>query len=190
MLAVRPVFDPAVQQRLYRAVLDATGYAGRVRRLEGLDGDPGWLGVLATLADESTPVCDRDGLLASDDARMIGAPPSPAGSAAFIVARGDRPAADIEPSVGTLGRPEFGATILLAVGSVGHPASGLSLTMRGPGIDGSIDLVADGLDPSWIERRAWWCREFPMGVDLYLCDGSGRIAAIPRTSVVTMGGRA
>ncbi|HUI69211.1 MAG TPA: phosphonate C-P lyase system protein PhnH [Spirochaetia bacterium] len=87
---------------------------------------------------------------------------------------------------GTLEFPESSATALLCVQELfdtGEP-SGFELRLRGPGVNGQAQLFVTGLDARYLRERIQANRFYPMGIDVFLVDASGRLAGIPRTSVV------
>jgi alpha-D-ribose 1-methylphosphonate 5-triphosphate synthase subunit PhnH len=93
---------------------------------------------------------------------------------------------------GSLEFPEKSATALICVtrlsdtqGEPDGPVCGLVLA--GPGVKGQTRLSAAGLDPGYVTGRQRTIRYFPMGADLFLFDGLGRVAGIPRTSMVEVG---
>jgi alpha-D-ribose 1-methylphosphonate 5-triphosphate synthase subunit PhnH len=93
---------------------------------------------------------------------------------------------------GSLEFPEKSATALICVNELSDKrgeAQGAvcSLVMAGPGVKGQTRLSAAGLDPGYVTGRQRTIRYFPMGVDLFLVDGKGRVAGIPRTSMVEIG---
>lgn len=191
MIAERAVFDPMNQQAIYRRLLESTGFPGRVCRLEEwLGEDAAWLAVLATLADGAVGVHDASGLMGDDLWRLLETERSGVRDAAFILAQGaEPPRAGLEPNLGTLNRPEFGATLVLTVDRLVAGAAGLTLRLRGPGIRTESTLGVDGLHGAWIEARQHWCRAFPLGVDLVLCDAAG-VVTLPRTTVIEQAGGA
>lgn len=191
MIAERPMFAVLAQQAIYRTLLDCTGYPGRVGVVGAERGeDAAWAALLATLCDESTTLADVDNLLEGDLRRMIGAPVASASEAAFVVARGDRgPLAGWKPRLGTLYRPEFGATLVLVVDRVEPAGVGaartdaMRLRLTGPGIETANTMDVSGLMPAWIEARAAWCKSFPLGVDVFIVSREA-VVSIPRTSTV------
>lgn len=109
--------------------------------------------------------------------------------------------------IGTLEDPHLGATVFIetaglmqAEGLAGEPTSeardtqvghtqatpehvGPLLALSGPGIQAEC-LLRVGRDTSWIEERQQKNSEYPLGVDVFLFDPAGRVAAIPRTTKV------
>jgi alpha-D-ribose 1-methylphosphonate 5-triphosphate synthase subunit PhnH len=174
------VWQPALQQHVFRRLLDCFAYPGRIAS-SGDNDHEALITVLATLLDGETSLADPHNLIAAADWPKLQARPDAADSAAFVVADGTR-APDFTPQLGTLESPERGATVVLAVTALG---TGQRLRLSGPGIDGDNALAVSGLHPGWIDARADWVTAFPLGVDLILCDGA-RFAALPRTTHIAM----
>jgi alpha-D-ribose 1-methylphosphonate 5-triphosphate synthase subunit PhnH len=84
---------------------------------------------------------------------------------------------------GDLLDPQLGATIIAEVWKLEDDGP---LLLAGPGIETSSRLGLD-LDPSWAAERAKKNAEFPLGIDLILVDSRSRLAALPRTTIVTEG---
>jgi alpha-D-ribose 1-methylphosphonate 5-triphosphate synthase subunit PhnH len=65
----------------------------------------------------------------------------------------------------------------LRAGSAGE----LTLRLSGPGIPGTRTLGVDGLGRDVLEAMAAANAKPPAGIDVWLIDDEGRIAALPRT---------
>ena len=178
--AILDVWQPALQQRVFRRLLDCFAYPGRIAPSGDTDRAP-LVTVLATLLDGETSLADPHRLIAAADWPKLQARPDSADSAAFVVADGTR-APDFSPQLGTLESPERGATVVLTVTALGE---GQRLRLSGAGIDGHSALTVTGLHPDWIGARADWVAAFPLGVDMILFD-SARFAALPRTTHIDM----
>ncbi len=178
--AGRDVWQPALQQRVFRRLLDCFAYPGRIAS-SGDSGHAALITVLATLLDSETSLADPHQRIARPDWPKLQARRASADSAAFVVADGTR-APDFCPQLGTLESPERGATVVLTVTALGE---GQPLRLSGAGIDAHSTLAVSGLHPGWIAARAGWVAAFPLGVDLILCDGA-RVAALPRTTRIEM----
>jgi alpha-D-ribose 1-methylphosphonate 5-triphosphate synthase subunit PhnH len=129
----------------------------------------------------------------------------------FVFASGHASAVLVEAmKKGSLPYPEEGATLVLSAGALatepsglgaggaglngaGHkgagedaagrqPVSDLALTLQGPGIAGKKMLFVRGLNAALVEGLQQSNSEFPLGVDVILTDGDGRMACIPRSS--------
>lgn len=174
------IWQPAMQQRVFRRLLDCFAYPGRVAGIEDT-GRKALVAVLATLLDGEAALADPHGLLTPADWPKLEACAAGSESAQFVVADGSR-APDFTPPLGTLASPELGATLVLRVQTLGQ---GPVLHLTGPGISGETRLKVTGLAACWIAARAEWTSAFPLGVDIVLCDDS-RIAALPRTTRVSI----
>lgn len=176
---IEPIWQAPVQQRVFRQLLDAFAYPGRVQTLADTLPAAAYHALLATLLDGTTSLCDPHGLLDATQWPLLQAKPASAAEAGFIVCDGTQ-AADFTPRLGTLLEPEQSATLVLAVAGIGSGTQALRL--RGPGIQQETTLELAGLHPSWLTQRADWCCHFPLGVDCILTDTQRRFVAIPRTT--------
>jgi len=168
-----------VQQRVFRELVEAFSRPGDIRDLgTRIDGASAQRAVLATLMDGEMTLADPHGQIAEADWPLLQATPGASESARHVVADGRR-APDIQPALGSLDSPEFGATVLIEVDRLGQGE--LPLKLAGPGVDGERVLCVAGLHPDWLTRRAEWVGCFPLGVDLLLSDAQ-RIVALPRTT--------
>ncbi|WP_246403306.1 phosphonate C-P lyase system protein PhnH [Algisphaera agarilytica] len=196
-MTLDPIWQPPLQQRVYRALLEAHSFPGRVIDLPVELGDqPATLAVLATLLDTSTSFCDADGLISPEDQLRLEAPSATADDADFVLFQADlAPPDGFKPRLGDVYHPHEGATLVLGGRSIveGHTRFELS----GPGVESTQPLNLTGFDTAWFAQREQWISAYPTGVDLILCDAS-RITAIPRTTMMrslieapsTEGGRA
>lgn len=171
-------WQPAVQQQVFRCLMHAFAYPGRVLPLPHRHaGEPALIRVLATLLDGEVGLADLDALIPEDARSRLEARTMAPEFAPFIIARAER-TPDFLPSLGSLENPEHGATLILKVRALGV---GASLRLTGPGICGQAEFAVQGLDPAWLAARAEWNVAFPTGVDLLLVD-EAQIVALPRTT--------
>jgi alpha-D-ribose 1-methylphosphonate 5-triphosphate synthase subunit PhnH len=171
------LWQPDQQQQLFRHILQAMSYPGRLIELTPAD-TLADRAVLATLLDPTVSLCDHHGLLPTSDWPLLAASHAPAEDADFVLADG-KLAPDFEPRTGSLDEPELSATLVLRVDALGTGETRLLLT--GPGIEKAELLAVSGLHDDWLARRADWVSAFPMGVDLILADAH-HVVAIPRTT--------
>lgn len=185
LVSVEPIWQPLNQQKGFRGLLDAMSYPGRVVDLaEPLAGSRAELGVLACLVDEAVAFADPTNRLTDRERGMLGAPCIPFEKADFVVHNGALPPpADFEPRLGDLYRPDRGATLILCGERLGEGP--LVLRLEGPGVETFTELRLTGFDRAWIDRRAQWVSNFPIGVDLFLCDAQ-RVVGLPRTCRVKL----
>ncbi len=183
MIHLDPVWQADCQRAVFRELLQAFSYPGRVVDLSPSMGENrAELAILAALLDNTTTFCDLHCRLATSEVGLLGAIPAAVSEAAFVLLDAAiAPPDDFQPCLGTIYRPEGGATLVLSGHEIGSGPS--SLEIRGPGVLATCSLAIDGFDPRWFERRERWVAGFPVGVDLVLCDRR-RAAAIPRTSSV------
>jgi len=177
-LTALSIWQAHTQQRLFRRLLEAFAYPGRL--LDAADsGTTARLAILATLLDGEVDLADPHGLIAPEDGLRLMTSAAAPEQARFVVADAAR-APDFTPTQGSLESPEFGATLLLEVEQLG---TGSPLLLTGPGIAAQTRLAVQGLHPEWIARRADWVSAYPLGVDIILCDAT-HFAALPRTTQI------
>lgn len=183
-LALAPLWQPMTQRRLFRVILDAAARPGTIAELRPLlQGAPAISGVLATFCDASQTLADPDRLLSAADWSFLGARPEEPSRARFVLADGAMPLGAWTPALGTLEAPDLGATLILRVARLGE---GAAWRLSGPGIPGERLLRVSAWDEGWIEARARWCGQFPLGCDLLLADAQ-RVVALPRTTRIERG---
>jgi alpha-D-ribose 1-methylphosphonate 5-triphosphate synthase subunit PhnH len=181
------IWHPAQQQQLFRSLLDAFSYPGRIQTCTA-QAEP-WLALLGALLDGQTTLSDPQDMLEESIWPKLEAQRVPYELAAFILLDGSQ-APEKVPSLGTLEEPEGGATVLLRVASLHEESAGaLSLKLTGPGIRQPVTIGVDGLHADWINARNDWVSSFPLGVELVLCDAQ-RFVALPRTTRIVIGGAA
>ena len=97
---------------------------------------------------------------------------------------------------GTLLEPEASATAFYCVDRLTAWAAGLednsawiTLELTGPGIERMQRVHAAGLDRSEIMQITLTRQGYPLGVDVYLIDSSGRCIGIPRTTRIHLLGK-
>lgn len=183
-LELAPVWRAGAHQRMFRHLLDAVARPGLRADLRADLGEAAaWLGVLAVFCDNTQTLADLTGALSDADRRFLGVADAPATTARFILADGARPPGDLEPVRGTLEQPDLGTTLVIRVARLG---AGDPLRLSGPGVPGERDLAVTGLNSDWLDARARWCADFPLGCDLVLADATGAVV-LPRTTRITKG---
>ena len=187
-----PVFE---SQRIFRGVLDALSRPGRIVDLGAPAEAPdplmaGTAAILATLADDTTPVWLDAAASASAAPAWVGfqtgAPiaAGPEDAALAVIADAGGMPAFAGFALGSAEYPDRSATLVVQVATLdGGPA----LLLAGPGIKGTATLAPDGLPADFVTRMRANRALFPRGVDLFLVAGS-RIAGLPRSVIVTEGG--
>jgi alpha-D-ribose 1-methylphosphonate 5-triphosphate synthase subunit PhnH len=183
---MRDLWHPLAQQRIFRRLMDACAYPGRLADLSDA-GAKALSAVLATLLDGEVSLADPDDLVAESDWPRLEARRATPEVADFIVCDGaiaPKTAPAFSPRLGTLENPERSATLILRVAKLGGDESrGMRLILSGPGIEGTQTLSVDGLAPAWLSARAAWAAVFPLGVDYILVDRE-RAAFLPRTTQI------
>lgn len=178
------IWLPLRQQQLFRGLLNAFSYPGRIATCAERDA-PAWLTILTALLDGETTLADPQQQLSAEIWAKLESRCALPEKAAYILADGRR-APELIPNLGTLEAPESGATILLKVDSLRGDMTGeVRMQLCGPGIKETTSLSVNGLNPSWIESRNEWVSAFPLGVELVLCDAH-RFVALPRTTRIDL----
>ena len=172
-------WQAATQQKLFRHVLNVMGQPGSLVDLTAHLGEtPAAMGLLATVCDGTVSLADPHQLIRNLDWRFLEAKSASPETAGYILCDG-RLAPRFNPNLGSLERPDLGATLILVMTALGRGE--LELTLSGPGVEGQRTLLCMGLNLEWIKSREKWNAAFPMGVDLILTDAT-QVAAIPRTT--------
>lgn len=191
-----PVFDA---QEHYRVLLDAMARPGKINILPrmqltapaGLTGAAALVGFALLNADVSFFVDGTESAVATRYLLVnTSSRPVDAREADFVFAAGSASAMLVESmKKGSLPYPEEGATLVLHVTSLatepqglGYGDGGLALALHGPGVPGERTFFARGLNATLVEAVQQSNIEFPLGVDVILTDGDGRVACIPRSS--------
>lgn len=193
--------DSSVQQTLFRQLLLAMSYPGRVHQLDAAaslkpqlaQGLNSLYAVIATLVDRHVTLADPDSLLPEALWRWLGLSPQAAecpAQAQYIVCDPSLPPS-FSPSQGTLASPELGATLIMAVADLSpitalqdQPDQGsadkVRLLVRGPSrlAPKQRGFISSALHPDWLELRNQ--EKFPLGVDLLFVSPAA-VAAVPRS---------
>jgi alpha-D-ribose 1-methylphosphonate 5-triphosphate synthase subunit PhnH len=181
-------------QRIFRSLLHALSFPGSIGSIrEATEGIEAWAslgtplaGMALTLLDAETTFClwphaapkEQDLL-----AHLTYGRPQPPESAQFhfVPAGGDVLEAARSAPVGTLVEPHRGATLILEAKEISDDGP---WRLEGPGIRSSARLGVSGIDAAFLPLRADRCSEYPLGIDVFLVDAAGRVAALPRTTRV------
>ncbi|HEY4385193.1 MAG TPA: phosphonate C-P lyase system protein PhnH [Ktedonobacteraceae bacterium] len=94
-------------------------------------------------------------------------------------------------SVGTLLEPELSATAFFCVEQLADDLSmtheeGITLELRGPGIQDVSTIHVAGLQASTLEAILFARKSYPLGIDVYLIDGAGCCVGLPRTTKIQL----
>ena len=177
-------------QTTFRSVMDAMARPGSVQRIAAVSGAPaammcGTAAIALTLFDHDTPLW-LDPLMSgtSDVAKWIkfhtGAPVIADSSICSFALIGEAralPALD-RFAFGSNEYPDRSTTLILQVESL---TQGLTLELRGPGIDGAAVVHAAIQPADLFERLAINAVLFPRGIDVVLV-ADDAVVAIPRTT--------
>jgi len=182
MSGIDTVWQPEQQQQVFRCLMNAYAYPGRLQNLSDMitAGTPAYLAVLATLLDNTTTLSDQTQQLEQHNHLLLQAQPASSEAADYILCSGSE-VVNFTPKLGTLTDPEQSATLIIRVSQLGDGEQCLQLT--GAGIADKHSLVLSGLHPDWISQRQQWCDAFPLGVDMILCDDQS-LLALPRTTKI------
>ncbi|MFW5819557.1 MAG: phosphonate C-P lyase system protein PhnH [Desulfovermiculus sp.] len=181
-MSIDTLWDPEVQQGVFRILLEATARPGRIYNLPpSLDDCPGFLAVLAALVDNTVSLHDATRGLSQREWNFLQARQERADTAGFILSSGAE-GPEFAPAVGSLECPERGATVIVAVAILGRGSQRISCT--GPGIEDKHTFQVQGMCPRWIQVREKWNAWFPLGVDMYLVDHC-QVLALPRTTSIS-----
>lgn len=174
-----PVFD---SQRVFRCVLQATAHPGKLFALPPT-GVASWEALALTLLDHEVTFC-AVGVQMEEAERisdLTGSRIVPTEEADFALIAGGSGAGISDLNRGTLERPEMGATAIFAVGGLSNSGT-LTLRLSGPGIPDSRTLGVEGLSVEEAGGILETRQDYPLGVDVYLVDGAGQLAGLPRST--------
>lgn len=193
-ILLEPTFDKVFStQEIYRLLLDTMARPGRIRNLPRLPLNPpaGLSTAAAAVAFTLLDSAAGFSLLpanqpAADYIRVNTAAPVLApDQAEFIILDGKLPLDISRISCGSLLSPEQGATLIIMAENLADASErGVKLKLTGPGIEHSRLLAVSGLHPDLVRQMQQMNGEFPLGVDSILSDEAGRVASIPRSTII------
>ncbi len=196
------VFD---SQAAFRILLDSMSRPGRLYTLAALPFtgtptglNPHVLTVLRTLCDNMVTFCvvtkGSDAPRDSEHVRYLqintGARSASRYHADYVVLDGRRAAAALRDlKRGSPEFPEDSATAVVAVEELLGPGDGENgdearFSLTGPGIKNRAEARVCGLEAGCLETLREINGDFPLGIDVILVDGEGRVASIPRSSSI------
>lgn len=190
MINVAPIWLPELQQKNYRALLEAMARPGTCQLLEFSNAlnnsdtnEKANIALLASLVDQSVTLSDPHGMINQDELVLLQAKSASPRQADFILVSGNQ-SPEFEPKLGSLPSPELSATIVLHVENIFDDHQGnLKLKLLGPGVNGEQLCSINGLNSDWLIARQNWVCSFPLGVDFFLVDDDS-VMALPRTTKV------
>ncbi|WP_176086185.1 phosphonate C-P lyase system protein PhnH [Martelella sp. HB161492] len=183
-----PVFNA---QSVFRNVMEAMAEPGTIRTIAESAEAPGPVGpamsaALLTLLDNDTPCwltqSLSDTVLASWISFHTGATVTDEKAlAAFAVIEKGAAVPSFELfATGSQDYPDRSTTLIIELASLD---AGDRLTLSGPGIDGSRDVMLTGLPPHFLARWAGNRASFPRGIDIiFTCRNA--ILCLPRSTTV------
>lgn len=188
-------------QVIYRSLLDSMARPGRIndlsRSLNKMDTDApcprALLAIALTLLDREVAFH----LIASNKENAIKHIEWMTGSSnvdthqadyVFVASQPDQQFIDTlmdRVRIGTLLDPDHSATLIILVDELSdHDPLSLDLRLQGPGIQTTKNLFISGLHSEWMIKRALLNKEYPTGCDFIFITESGKLAAIPRTTII------
>lgn len=180
-----PIWQADQQQQVFRLLMNAYAYPGRLQNLNDTlitTGTPPYLAVLATLLDNTTTLNDQTQQLEQQNLSLLQAQSAPPETADYILCDG-ADVANFTPKLGTLTDPDQSATLIVRVSQLSIGSGGQCLRLTGAGIPDKHSLTLSGLHSDWINQRQQWCDSFPLGIDMILCDDQS-LLALPRTTKI------
>ena len=180
-----------LEQRTFRALLDAMARPGTIRVLPASPGAEGpWatvLTVMQSLLDHEVTFCVEadDRSVHEQILRRTGARSASLDQADFVVTDAAHAAATITAArEGDLEAPERSATVIVRADHVGEGAT--QAVLSGPGIASVVPLALDGVTAealrALVERNA----AFPNGIDTVFVDTEGRVTCLPRSTRIEL----
>ncbi|MER6980141.1 phosphonate C-P lyase system protein PhnH [Streptomyces carpinensis] len=181
---------PEDSQRDYRRLIDVLGRPSRIAAIDTVDGVPPVIILAAGLADVDVTVAVLDEDWERPFFVATGATRTDITRAQHIIATQPLTVDQLTSlERGDALHPERGARVFAAVTGFGDAVDGAdstTLILSGPGNDGEARLSVDGLAPEFFDALAIANADFPAGIDLVLVAPDGRIAAIPRSSRISI----
>lgn len=176
------VFD---SQKMFRIILEAMANPGRVLCVEEaqnkLFGEhSGLLAVAMTLLDASVSFhAFENGQLAEQILLLTHAHPQSAGQADFLFAASaeEMEAGISQAKCGTLEDPHKSATLVVLLDEE-EPRR--TLRLRGPGVDGAIEIQVPETAVRALRAREDQRYEYPTGIDLVFLNHRGELWCLPR----------
>ena len=179
--------DSPVTQKTFRTLLQALSRPGEIYSLSHVGEGQSWFPVLETLLDHEVsfavfgPNNDAFARMVADLTRC---PVTTVAKADFIiVTQGGSRGRILEAQRGTLEYPDQGATIIYLVESLSREGrDGLRVKLQGPGVKAEMSARITGLHGEELLYLRQINQDFPLGVDCFLIDRTGRVMGIPRSA--------
>jgi alpha-D-ribose 1-methylphosphonate 5-triphosphate synthase subunit PhnH len=174
--------SPRASQAVFRVLLDTLARPGRVLALPEPGPGPGI--VPLALAVVGSPVAViGDPAWQARICQATGASDSADADAALVAVYGTPdPVTVSRLRRGSALAPEDGAKAGLACRGLREGGPGeVTLELSGPGVPGSVRLGVDGVSPAVFDALREANALFPAGIDVWLVDGHGQVAGLPRS---------
>lgn len=176
------VFD---SQKMFRIILEAMANPGRVLCVEEFQNklfgeQPGLLAVAMTLLDASVSFHAFENSQLSEQILLLThARPQSAAQGDFLFAASEKEmeAAILQAKCGTLEDPHKSATLVVLLEEE-QPCRALQL--RGPGVDGTIEIQVPETVVRAIRLREDQRYEYPTGIDFIFLNHRGELWCLPR----------
>ena len=175
--------------RTFRVLLDCMARPGSVREVPQA---AGWSSALEGLAlalldsESGAAVLDPEltGIVLAA-LEPVGCPLLAPEEAGFVVAEGSMPCDLSRLRTGSADYPDDSATLVYLVEALA--STGGEMVWKGPGIDGSASPRLDGLAPEVLPSLQAINASYPIGLDAFFLDRSGRVMALPRSTRIEGG---
>lgn len=181
-----------ITQKTFRALLQAMSHPGRVFTLSQESGvesqeSGGLMLILQTLLDREVGFCvigTEKEYLKTNISELTGCPVKDISDADFIIiSDGESNGEILKAKRGTLEYPDIGATVIYSIRSLSaRDDGGLTLTLKGPGINGEISPFLSGVSKREFHYLKEINSEYPLGIDSVFIDSANRIMCIPRST--------
>jgi alpha-D-ribose 1-methylphosphonate 5-triphosphate synthase subunit PhnH len=184
-------------QKAYRKLLDSTARPGKINSLAEesqkldlpLKCNKGTLLLMLMLLDNEVTfhILGREAMrITQNISQLTYARVAPLEEADFIFVLEDAVDTQLVNSLekcklGDLINPHLSASFIVEVAGISPEKD---LILQGPGIRGGNYLSIDP-EVGWLEKRAAKNREYPLGIEMYFLDRDHKLAAIPRTTIIS-----
>ena len=183
-----------ITQKTFRSLLQAMSHPGRVFTLSQESGvesqeseSGGLMLILQTLLDHEVGFCvigTEKEYLKTNISELTGSPVKDISDADFIIiSDGESNGEILKARKGSLEYPDTGATVIYFIHSLSAKDNGgLTLTLKGPGINGEISPLMSGVSKREFHYLKEINSEYPLGIDSIFIDSANRIMCIPRST--------
>jgi alpha-D-ribose 1-methylphosphonate 5-triphosphate synthase subunit PhnH len=177
--------SPLASQAVFRVLLESLARPGRVFQLPGNSDEagPGIVPLALAVIGSKVAVAGAPEWR-TRICRATGAQPAGLEEASLVAIYGSADAQTISRlRRGCAEAPEDGAKVGLACGTLTEGGRGeTTIELNGPGVPGRTLLGVNGVDRDVFDALRAANAMFPAGVDVWLVDGRGRVAGLPRSA--------